>query len=98
MSRTKLHSSDDDLPMFARSLLGGKKNSEVKARITDESKMKLQQRCHELGVTESDYVCRIIDVSLYGLDHVESVERERMRQVVGMFPNGGRSVSTGGGA
>lgn len=78
-------------PMFARAMLGGKKSSEVKARITDESKFALQRRCHELGVTESDYVGQLIDVSLYGKKHVESIALDRMRQVVQMFPDGAQA-------
>lgn len=82
--------SEVDMTLYSRSLCGGKKSSEVKSRITDESKFALQKRCHELGVTESDYVCQLIEVSLHGLEHVASIQRERLNKVVEMFPAGGR--------
>ncbi|WP_422097509.1 hypothetical protein [Variovorax sp.] len=78
-----------DLPMFARSALGGKKNSEVKARITDETKFDLQRACHDLGVTESEFVGQLIEIRLYGKQHVETVLRERFDKVAGTFPVGG---------
>ncbi|MNX93673.1 hypothetical protein D3C86_1258680 [compost metagenome] len=78
-----------DLPMFARSALGGKKSSEVKARITDETKMDLQRKCHAVDMTESELVGYLIEVNLYGQEHVESVLRARLAKVVGLSPVGG---------
>ena len=72
-----------DIPMFARSFTGAKRNSRVEARVTDETKFDLARRCHEIGVTESDYVQQLIEVSLYGFDHVTSVQAGRLRQVCG---------------
>ena len=78
-------SMDDDLPMFARSAVGGKKSSEVKARITDETKFALQRRCAELGITESDYIDRLLCVSLFGFDAVVKAERDKTEQIAGMW-------------
>lgn len=78
-------SMDDDLPMFARSAVGGKKTSEVKARITDETKFALQRRCAELGITESDYIDRLLCVSLFGFDAVLKAEREKTEKIVGLW-------------
>jgi hypothetical protein len=75
---------NDDIPMFARSALGGKKSSRVEARITDETKFDLARRCHELGLTESDYLASLIEVSLYGAEHVLSVQRTRLKEVCGL--------------
>jgi hypothetical protein len=79
--------ADDETPAFGRSMLGSKKTSDVKARITDESKFALQRRCHELGVSESEYVSHLIEVSLFGLDHVEMMRREQLNAVVALFPS-----------
>ena len=65
-----------DLPAFARGS-GGK-------RVTDETKMALARRVHELGMTESDYLDRLICCNLFGVDHVLSIEQERIKQVVGL--------------
>ncbi len=64
---------------FARSSMPGKRSSVIKARVTDELKLALSKRCHELGITESDYIDSLVAVSLLGLDEV--VERERKKTV-----------------
>lgn len=74
-----------DKIMFSRSIFGGKKSSDVKARITDETKFALQRRCNELGMTESEYVDKLICISLFGLDHVVASERERTTKVAGLW-------------
>lgn len=80
--------AQNDAPAFGRSMLGGKKTADVKARITDETKFELQRRCHRLGVSESEYVSHLIEVSLFGLEHVEMVRRQQLAAVVEMFPAG----------
>lgn len=77
--------SDDDFPMFARSSVGGKKSSEVKARVSDETKFALQRRCAELGITESDYIDRLLCVSLFGFDAVLKAEREKTEKIAGLW-------------
>lgn len=47
-------------------------------------KADLEQRCHTLGMTTSDYIERLLAVSLYGMDHVLSVERDRTKKVIGL--------------
>ena len=34
-------------PVFARSAMGGKRTARVEARVTDETKFALAQRCHQ---------------------------------------------------
>lgn len=75
----------DEPILFSRSIFGGKKTSDVKARITDETKFALQRRCNELGMTESEYVDKLINISLFGLDHVVTSERERTKKVAGLW-------------
>ncbi len=69
---------------YARTMTGGKRDSKCEARITDDVKFDLQRRCHELGMTESDFVGRLIEVSLYGFDHVLKLERDRIGKVCGL--------------
>lgn len=71
-------------PSFARSHTGAKRTSKVEARVTDELKFDLQRLCHELGMTESDFVDRLLNVRLYGIDHVRSVEQRRLEMVCGV--------------
>jgi hypothetical protein len=79
-----------DVPMFAKAAMGGKKSSDVKARITDETKFDLQRKCHALNMNESEFVGYLIEINLYGHQHVETVMRDRLAKVVGMFPNEGQ--------
>lgn len=69
---------------FARSVLGGKRTDRIESRVTDEMKLDLRRRCNELGMTESDYIERLVAVSLYGIEHVQMIEHERIRQVCGL--------------
>ena len=73
-----------DATMLSRSLAGGKRTAKVEGRVTDETKFALQRRCHEIGVSESDYIDRLVLVSLHGLEHVSSLEQERLRRVCGL--------------
>lgn len=74
-----------DLPAFSRTPMGGKRSSDVKARVADETKFALQRRCAELGITESDYIDRLLCVSLFGFDAVLAAEREKTQKVAGMW-------------
>jgi hypothetical protein len=80
-------------PVFARSLTGAKRTAKVEARVTDELKFDLQRRCHELSMSESDYIDRLVSISLYGIEHVRSVELSRIEQVCGLS---GLGLSEGG--
>ncbi|WP_213956309.1 hypothetical protein [Variovorax sp. dw_954] len=77
-------STDGDIPMFARATLGGKRTAKCEARITDDTKFALERRAHELGMTVSDFIERLLTVTLFGLDHVLSIEQERTRKVMGL--------------
>ena len=70
--------------MMARATLGGKRTNKCEAKITDEMKFALECRAHELGMTISDYIERLLAVNLYGIDHVLNVERERTAKVIGL--------------
>lgn len=74
---------DDELPAFARGC-SAKRTSKIEARVTDETKMALARRVHELGMSESDYLDRLVCCNLFGMDHVLSIEQERIKQVVGL--------------
>lgn len=73
-----------DSTVFARSLSGAKRTAKVEARITDEMKFDLQRRCHELSMSESDFLDRLIAMALYGFEHVRSLEQTRLEQVCGL--------------
>ena len=69
--------------LFSRSPMPGKRSSEVKARVTDELKFDLARKCHELGITEADYIDRLLCVSLYGLEHVLDLDRKKTTSIMG---------------
>lgn len=74
----------DSDAMFSRSPVGGKRTAKAEARVTDDTKEALRRKCHELGLSESDYIDRLICVSLYGIDHVLNLERQRTVMVCGL--------------
>ncbi len=86
----------NDTPAFSRSPMPGKRSSEVKARVTDELKFDLARKCHELGITESDYIDRLLCVSLYGLDHVLELDNQKTTKITGKLSDLWRKVGTRG--
>lgn len=85
----------EDLPALARSSLGGKKNSYVKAAVSDELKDLLDRRLstirHETGrtVSESEYIEKVIAISLLGFEHVMTIEQEQLQKLAGFWsPHG----------
>lgn len=70
-------------PAFARSAMGGKRTARIEARVTDETKFALAQRCHQIGVTESDFIANLVELSIFGYEHVASIHQERLRMVCG---------------
>jgi hypothetical protein len=92
-SQRQASDGDGEIVAFARSAIGGKKTAEIKARTSDELKFTLQRRCHELGMTESEYIDRLVALSLFGEEHVLSVDREKTKGVAGLCPRGGLGVA-----
>lgn len=74
----------DELPAFARSNVGGKKSARVESRVTDELKIDLARKCHELGMTESEYIEQLLGMAIYGVEHVLSIQRKRALAVCGL--------------
>lgn len=70
-------------PVFARSAMGGKRTARIEARVTDETKFALAQRCHQIGITESDFITNLVELSLFGYEHVASIHQDRLRMVCG---------------
>ena len=50
----------------------------------DVLQLDLKKRCNQLGMTESDYIERLVAVSLYGIEHVQMIERKRIEEVCGL--------------
>lgn len=76
--------NDPQIPNFARSMTGSKRTNRVEARVADELKFDLQRKCHELAMSESDYIDRLLNVALYGFEHVRSMELQRIQAVCGL--------------
>jgi hypothetical protein len=82
--------TSNDEAQFSRSTLGGKKNSWVKGRVSDELKLDLAQLCHRLDKSESEFIEQLLAARLYGLNHVKSVQQQKLDEVVNGGPVGGR--------
>lgn len=85
---------DDNTPLFSRSPVRGKRSSDVKARVTDETKEALKRKCNELGITESDYIDRLLCVSLFGMEAVANMERAKSENVTGLWAKMWNKVDT----
>lgn len=72
---------------LGRSPMGGKKTATTTVRMTDDMKLDLDRAAHELSMSTSEYVERLLAVALYGIDHVLKSERMRTEMVCGLFAN-----------
>lgn len=85
--------------MLARASLGGKKTAWLKAAVSEELKelmvRKLQLMRAETGrtVSESEYVERVVAISLLGFEHVQMIEQEQLRRLAGHWSNLGQGVA-----
>lgn len=71
--------STGSLPMYARSILGGKKSSKLEARVSDELKERVRRRWVDLGFqSESEYVEYLATVDCFGKGHVRMVLEQRL--------------------
>lgn len=74
-----------DVPMFARSILGGKKTAKVEARISDHLKEAIRRRWVDLGFSsESEYLEYLATVDCFGKGHVRMVHEQRLSMVGGL--------------
>lgn len=72
-------SACDGLPMFSRSILGGKKSSKLEARVTDELKEGVRRRWVDLQFSsESEYLEYLATVDCFGKGHVRMVQERRL--------------------
>lgn len=76
---------------LARSCMGGKKTAFFKAACSEEMKEALARKLAvmraETGrtVSESEYIERVVAISLFGFDHVQMVEQEQLRRLAGSW-------------
>ncbi len=82
-----------DCAMLARSSMGGKKTAFLKAACSEELKEEVARKLAvmraETGrtVSESEYVERVVAISLFGFDHVQMIEQEQLRRLAGSWAN-----------
>lgn len=75
-------SADDGLPMFSRSILGGKKSSKLEARVSDELKEGVRRRWVDLQFSsESEYLEYLASVDCFGKSHIRMVLEKRLGMV-----------------
>ena len=83
-----MHTSPSDdtaeagVPMFARSILGGKKTSKLEARVSDDLKESVRRRWVDLQFSsESEYLEYLASVDCFGKSHVRMVLEKRLGMV-----------------
>lgn len=69
-------------PVFARSIIGGKKTAKLEARVSEDLKEELRRKWHDEGFSsESECLEMLVAVYLRGIDHIRSVQEERLMRV-----------------
>lgn len=73
---------NDPLPLFARSVIGGKKNSKLEARVSDDLKEAVRRKWHDAGFeSESEWLEMLAAVACFGAEHVRMVQEQRLARV-----------------
>lgn len=84
---------------LARSSMGGKKTAFLKAACSEEMKEAVARKLAviraETGrtVSESEYIERVIAISLFGYEHVAMVEQEQLKRLAGHWSNLGQGMA-----
>lgn len=77
-----MNNPSDQHPMFARSIIGGKKNSKLEARVSDDLKEAVRRKWHDAGFeSESEWLEMLAAVACFGTEHVRMVQEQRLRRV-----------------
>lgn len=85
---------------LARSCMGGKKTAFFKAACSEEMKEALARKLAvmraETGrtVSESEYIERVVAISLFGYEHVAMVEAEQLRRLAGSWAIVGQGLQS----
>lgn len=75
----------NNTPLFARSILGGKKTSKLESRVSDELKEAVRRRWHDRGyASESEYLEMLALVDVFGKEHVRSMFVQHVSMVCGL--------------
>ena len=75
----------NNVPMFARAIIGGKKTEKIESRVSDELKEGVRRKWMDAGFSsESEYVEHVLSIDVFGFDHVRSVLEQRLRRVCGL--------------
>lgn len=72
---------DDDM-QYSRSVDGGKKNSKVESRVSDELKEAVRRKWMDCGFSsESEYIEKLCAISVWGAEHVRMMEERKINRV-----------------
>lgn len=72
----------DDNVQYARSIDGGKKNSKVESRVSDELKEAFRRKwMDDEFSSESEVTEMLIAVYVWGAEHVRMMEEKKIRRV-----------------
>ncbi|ARU06162.1 hypothetical protein CCO03_17090 [Comamonas serinivorans] len=78
---------------FSRALIGGKKNSKLEARVSDELKEAARRRWMDAGFSsESEYIEHVVSIDVFGKEHVRSLILQRLDRVGGVSDNAQRGA------
>lgn len=82
-------------PMFAKAIIGGKKNSKLEARVSDDLKEAVRRKWNDAGFeSESEWLEMLAAVACFGAEHVRMVQEQRLRRVSSLSD----VIQTGSGA
>jgi len=67
---------------YSRSVDGGKKNSKVESRVSDELKEAIRRKWMDSGFSsESEYIEMVCAISVWGAEHVRMMEERKIKRV-----------------
>ena len=72
----------EQAPIFSRSIFGGKKQSKLEARVSDELAELVRRRWVDLGFqSQSEYLEYVVAVDVVGPEHIRMVTDRRLSMV-----------------
>ncbi len=63
------------------------RSAKVEAKITIETKTALSKKCWTLGLSESNYIARLLESSLFGEEHAVENFRKQLHCITGKSIN-----------
>lgn len=61
----------------------GKRSEAIKGKVSERVKLEIQRRCAATVMSESEWLSSYLEASLFGIEHAESIQKQRLQVVLG---------------